>query len=279
VPGAYLSRVQAIPGVSVLRQPSYFFNHLDFNTTRSTVGDPIVRQALRMAIDRRTIIDKIGRGVGILQEVTTPKTAPYYVSSIPPVPFNIAKANELLEKDGWTRGPDGIRQKNGAKLALEFATTAGAPDADEQIELIRSTWKQIGVDITVRHYPPALMFAPLQSGGIVYSNKWDVIVFAWLNDAIGDMSPLYSCHSIPPNGQNNLHWCNQRAQGAMDGLFRHFDQTQRNADVLTVEQELVQDVPTIVTSLREDIFGYNTDLKNFHPNAITPFDNVMDVDI
>ena len=35
VPGAYLSRVQAIPGVSVLRQPSYFFNHLDFNTTAS----------------------------------------------------------------------------------------------------------------------------------------------------------------------------------------------------------------------------------------------------
>ena len=65
----------------------------------------------------------------------------------------------------------------------------------------------------MRHYPPALMFAPLQSGGIVYSNKWDVIGFAWLNDAIGDMSPLYSCHSFPPNGQNNLRWCNQRAQG------------------------------------------------------------------
>ncbi|MGC1986669.1 MAG: ABC transporter substrate-binding protein, partial [Candidatus Cybelea sp.] len=83
VPGAYLSRVQAIPGISILRQPSYFFNHLDFNTTRPTVGDPIVRQALRMAIDRRTIIEKIGRGVGILQEVTTPKTAPYNVTSIP----------------------------------------------------------------------------------------------------------------------------------------------------------------------------------------------------
>ena len=146
------------------------------------------------------------------------------MTSIPLVPFDIAKANELLDKDGWTRGPDGIRQKNGARLALDFATTAGAPDADEQIELIRATWKQIGVDITVRHYPPALMFAPLQQGGIVYSNKWDVIVFAWLNDAIGDMSPLYSCHSIPPNGQNNLHWCNQRAQGAMDALFGHFDQ-------------------------------------------------------
>ena len=143
----------------------------------------------------------------------------------------------------------------------------------------RSWWKQIGVEITVRHYPPALMFAPLQQGGIVYSTKWDIIGFAWLNDAIGDYVAIYSCRSFPPNGQNELRWCNPRAQAAMDALFAHYDQTQRNGDVLVVEQELVKDVPTIVTRLREDIFAYNSDLRNFHPSAVTPFDNMMNVDI
>jgi len=65
----------------------------------------------------------------------------------------------------------------------------------------------------------------------------------------------------------------------MDALFSHYDQAQRNGDQLIIQQELVKDVPTIVTSLREDIFAYNADLKNFHPNAITPFDNMMSVDI
>lgn len=279
VSGAYLSRTQGIQGISILRQPSYFYNHLDFNTQRPGVRDPIVREAMRLAIDRRTLIDKIGRGVGILQEVTTPKNAPYAVTSIPPLPFDIARANALLDRDGWTRGADGIRTKNGVKLALEYATTAGSPDADEAIELERAWWKQIGIDITVRHYPPALMFAPLQQGGIVYGNKWDIITFAWLNDAIGDSSAIYSCKSFPPNGQNDLRWCNPRAQAAMDALFTHYDQAQRNGDVLTLQQEIVKDVPTVVTSLREDIFAYNTDLKNFHPSAITPFDNMMNVDI
>ena len=279
VPGAYLSRVAAIAGVTILRQPSYFFDHIDFNIQRPAVRDPVVREALRLAIDRRTLIEKIGRGVGILQEVTTPKNAPYAVTSIPTVPFDIARANALLDKGGWTRGADGVRAKNGVKLALEYATTAGSPDVDEEIELERSWWKQIGVEITVRHYPPALMFAPLQQGGIVYSTKWDVIGFAWLNDAIGDMSAIYSCRSFPPNGQNELRWCNPRAQAAMDALFAHYDQTQRNGDVLVVEQELVKDVPTIVNFLREDIFAYNRDLKNFHPSSVTPFDNMMNVDI
>ena len=279
VPGAYLSRVAAIAGVTILRQPSYFFDHIDFNIQRPAVRDPVVRAALRLAIDRRTLIEKIGRGVGILQEVTTPKNAPYAVTSIPTVPFDIARANALLDKGGWTRGADGVRAKNGVKLALEYATTAGSPDVDEEIELERSWWKQIGVEITVRHYPPALMFAPLQQGGIVYSAKWDVIGFAWLNEAIGDMSAIYSCRSFPPNGQNELRWCNPRAQAAMDALFAHYDQTQRNGDVLVVEQELVKDVPTIVDFLREDIFAYNRDLKNFHPSSVTPFDNMMNVDI
>jgi peptide/nickel transport system substrate-binding protein len=279
VPGAYLSRVQGIGGFSVLRQPSYVYNHLDFNVQRPVLRDPIVRQALRLALDRRTIRDKIGRGVGILQEVTTPITSPYAVTSIPLVPFDISRANALLDRDGWVRGPGGVRQKNGLRLSLDVATAAGTPDTDEMIELIRSTWKQIGVEITVRHYPPNLMFAPLQQGGIVYSTKYDVIIFAWTSDAIGDMSSEYSCRSFPPNGQNNLRWCNPRAEAAMTALFSHYEQPQRNADVLIVEQELVKDVPTIVTSLREDIYAYNKDLKNFHPNALMPFDNMMNVDI
>jgi peptide/nickel transport system substrate-binding protein len=279
VSGTYLARAQGVEGIRIVRQPSYFYNHLDFNIQRPAVRDPVVREAMRLAIDRRTLIDKIARGVGILQEVSTPKNAPYAVTSIPPVPFDIARANALLDKDGWVRGADGIRAKGGMRLSLEYATTAGTPDVDEGIELERAWWKQIGIDISVRHYPPALMFAPLQQGGIVYSNKWDMVGFAWLNDAIGDMSAILSCKSFPPNGQNDTRWCNPRAQAAMDALFAHYDQPQRNADMLTVQQELVKEVPWIVTSLREDIFAYNSDLKNFHPNAITPFDNMMDVDI
>jgi hypothetical protein len=42
---------------------------------------------------------------------------------------------------------------------------------------------------------------------------------------------------------------------------------------------LVKDTPTVITAIGEDVYAYNSDLKNFHPGAITPFDNMMDVDI
>jgi peptide/nickel transport system substrate-binding protein len=230
-------------------------------------------------VDRRTLRDKIGRGVGILQEVATPPSSPFAVTSISMVPFDLTRANALLDQDGWKRGPDGIREKNGARLALTFATNSGSPDTDERIELIRSWWKQIGADITVRHYPAALLFAPLAQGGIVYSSKWDVIIFQWINDAIGDYSPLYACSAFPPNGQNDVRWCNRRVQAALTALYAHYSQSERNGNVLTVQREFVNDVPSIVTAIAEDIYAYNSDLKNFHPNSVTPFDNMMNVDI
>jgi hypothetical protein len=43
--------------------------------------------------------------------------------------------------------------------------------------------------------------------------------------------------------------------------------------------EFAKDVPSIVLFVRTDLFAYNKDLKNYHPNSLTPFDNMMDVDI
>ncbi len=279
IPGAYYPRVKTIAGYTVLRQPGFIFNHWDFNVKHPRVSDPAVRQALRLAMDRKTLIEKIGHGIGILQDVPAPRTAAYFDPDIAKVPFDIPAANALLDKAGWKLGSDGIRAKNGVSLDLDIASSSGSADVDEQIELVRGWWKQIGVAMNVKRYSSPQMFAQAQSGGVVYGNNWDVVFLAWGLDAIGDYSSIYGCQSVPPNGQNNLRWCNPKAQAAMDAVYTHFDQSERNKDLRGLFEAFVTDTPSIVTSLREDVYGYNTDLKNFHPNGVAPFDNMMDVDI
>jgi peptide/nickel transport system substrate-binding protein len=242
------------------------------------VADPVVRQALRLALNRQELVDKGEHGVGVVQDSATPVTAPYFVD-VGTTPYDPAKANALLEQAGWSRAADGIRAKNGVRLDLNVAARAGTPEIDKQLELVRNGWKQIGVGLTVHHYPTALMFAPVKKGGIIGGNTWDVITFAWAADPLGDYSSIYGCRAFPPAGQNDLHWCNTTAQRAMDALVGHYDQSQRTADVKVVMQEFVKDVPSIVSFLRVDLFAYNKDLKNYRPNNLTPFDNMMDVDI
>lgn len=279
VSGNYFQRAKALAPFTYVRQPGYSFDHLDFNLTRPRVKDLVVREALQYATNRAELIKKVGHGVGILREEPAPSIAPYYDPAIKMVPYDIAKANRILDAAGWKRGRDGIRAKNGVRLVLDFATSSGTPDVDEEIELIRQSWKKIGVGINVRHYPASLLFAPYAEGGIVYKGNWDVVGFQWFIDPIGDFSSEYACNQIPPNGQNDLHWCNAKADAAMRALYTHYDQAKRNKDDAIVMEQLDHDVPTIVTSGTENIYVFNRDLRNFHPNQVTPFDNMMDVDI
>ena len=85
--------------------------------------------------------------------------------------------------------------------------------------------------------------------------------------------------SVSARRQNNIRWCNKTAQVALDDLPRNYDPAGRRADIRIMQRQFLNDAPSIVSYMRVDLFAYNRDLKNYHPNNLTPFDNMMDVDI
>ena len=276
---AYYPRLTALKGFTTIKQPGYAFGHLDFNLNRPLLADVRVRRALAWAIDRQVLRDKVGHGIGIVQNGVYAPTSPFFDAKIKTTPQDISKANALLDEAGWKKGSDGIRVKNGQRLSIEFVSNTGSPDTDTQIELIRGWWKEIGAELDRKNYDPTLMFAQPEAGGIVNNSKFDVIVFTWFLDSVGNLSGLYGCQNFSPKGQNVVHWCNKRAQAAMDQVLQTYDESARKKYVDIVQEELDNDVPTYVTNIAEDIYTYNSDLKNFHPNAVSEFDDFMNVDI
>jgi peptide/nickel transport system substrate-binding protein len=276
---AYYDRVKAIPGLTVVRYPSYYFGHLDFQNTHPGLSDPRVRRALRMGIDRVEIKDKIRHGIGIVQDDPISPAHPTFDKAVPTDPFDISAAAKLLDEAGWKPGPDGIRTKDGHSLNLNFATSTGTPDADQMIELIRANWQKLGISLTVRHYPSQLMFAPYANNGIVYGGKWDLITFNWGGDPIGDISNLYSCDQIPPKGQNDPRYCDPAVSAAMDKFKAEYDEAKRQKYADIIQAGIAKDAPIIVLDILEDIYAYNSDLKGFKPNQLSQFDDFMNVDI
>ncbi len=276
----YVSELRQIPGTKLFMTPSFFYDHLDFNTAHPALRDPLVRQALRMGIDRNVIDQKVRFGIYIVQESVVPPASQYHVD-VPLAPFDLQRANAMLDAAGWKRGPGpgGIRQKDGVRLSLDFATGVGLPDTDLQIELIRSWWQQLGVELSVRHYLAAIFFAPAPSGGIVLGGKFDVTNFAWGGDPNQDLANLYSCARFPPNGQNDLRYCNRAVTAAIDRTRLSYDPVARAKDLAFIQRQIAQDAPTVVLDARRQIYAFNDDLKNFHPNPVAPFDDVMQVDI
>ncbi len=277
---AYYPRLKALKGFNVLRQPSYGFGHIDFNLTHPIVQDVRVRRALSLAIDREVLKQKVGRGLGIVQDGLISKASEFFDPRIgTSKAHDVASANALLDSAGWKRGTGGMREKDGVKLKIEFASNTGSPDTDTQIEMIRGWWKEIGAELDRKNYDPALLFALPQNGGIIYSGKFDVVVFAWFLSPSGDLSNLYGCTQIPPNGQNDVRWCDKKANAAMDAFKLTYDVGEQKKYDETVQEAIAAQVPIYVLQINEDLFAYNSDLKNFHPNAVSSFDDFMNVDI
>ena len=276
---AYYQRLQGVKGFTVTKQTGYGFGHIDFNLDRPKLQDVRVRRALTLAIDRKALWEKVSHGIGILQDNVVSPASPFFDKTVGMSPFDMKKANELLDEAGWKRGADGIREKNGERLVIDFASNSGSPDTDTRIELIRAWWKEIGVELDRKNYDPALLFAPPEKGGIINAGRFDVVIFAWYLSPAGDLSTIYGCGEFSPHGQNNMHWCNKKANNAMDALKLTYDQRAQIQYDGIVEHAIAAEVPTYVTSIVEDVYAYNSDLKNFHPNSVTAFDDFMNVDI
>jgi peptide/nickel transport system substrate-binding protein len=278
VPAAFFDRARTLPGIATIRQASYGFNHVDFNVEHGALRDPVVRRALRLATDRATIREKIRHGVGILQETPFSPGHPFHVD-LPRVPFDVAAANRLLDAAGWKRGADGVRAKDGMRLEFTVAIGVGLPDTDAILELMRSSWSEAGAHFEVRHYPSPLYFAPAQTGGILYSGKYDVAIFAWYTDPNGDLTNLYACDRIPPKGQNIPRYCNHGADAALRRFISTYDLAEQRAASRVVQEALYRDVPTFVLDAREDVYAFNDDMHGFHPNQVTAFDDLVEADI
>jgi len=133
--------------------------------TRSTVAEPHpilsdfkVRHALSMAIDR-ALLTEVGYGkAGAPTCNLVPAPALYNSDNTGCLTQDIEGAKALLEEAGWTdTDGDGIRDKDGMKLALLYQTSTNAVRQDFQA-LIKDWWSQIGVETELRNLDASVFF-------------------------------------------------------------------------------------------------------------------------
>jgi peptide/nickel transport system substrate-binding protein len=276
---SYIARAKAVPNIQTDVTPGVFFPHFDFNVTRPLVSDIRVREAIRYAINRDEIVQKVSHGYAKLQESMVPNTIPFAPRDIPLIPYDPAKARALLDQAGWKMGPGGVRVKNGERLALQLPYSNGVATADSIMELVRAYLRAVGIEIDTRKWAPAMLFAPYQNGGIIYGGKWDMTFFSWQGLPNTDISNLLECNQIPPNGQNVLHYCNPQVDKLLEEIKRTYDMAQQTKLLDEEQRIVVRDVPTIVLYVGDIGYAHNPNLTGYEPGVFTPFDNMLNVGI
>jgi peptide/nickel transport system substrate-binding protein len=111
---------------------------LAVNSKRPPLDNPLVKQALSLAIDREAIVKELWRGRGIVPSGPIAKGDNHFDANLPPLAFNPKEARERLKKAGY----------KGEEIFIETTVAYVAQDK-AMAEAIAAMWKDVGVNAKV----------------------------------------------------------------------------------------------------------------------------------
>lgn len=113
VPLADLDRISKVPGLTVISKGYEALTYqlvVEINHRRKELANLKVRQAIAHVIDRDFVVKTIFLGYAKTSTGPVPRyDSQFYTDDVPSYPFNVAKANALLDEAGYERGKDGTR--------------------------------------------------------------------------------------------------------------------------------------------------------------------------
>ena len=200
IPLQFIQQVKAAPNLNVQEaKPNFQLMYYGYKTTRPMVADKRVREAMNIAINRADIVK--GIMLGNAEPAYTfidAKALDFADSTKGVIKEDVERAKKLLDEAGWKVGADGIREKDGVKLAprVLFTQVAYFPRVSEAIQ---GYMRKIGIDWKITGYDSTI--APAEMAKQDYE-LWTV-TFPYISS--GDLLNFYFDSRNMP-APNRMNW-------------------------------------------------------------------------
>jgi len=267
-PPALFDRLNDLRGFRVQSAPSLSYTHLDLNQENRVLDDVRVRKAIALAIDRDELAAKVG-GAGAdpaWTDVSPPSWA--YDKGKEPKP-DPAHARVLLKSAGWRPAPGNTLRKGSRTLAFALSTASDSPTAKAIESQLQQELRAIGIETTIKDYPSERLLGPYGAGGVVFTGKYDAALFSWTAGADPDDSAEYMCDQIPPKGQNDMYWCDDKLDAAERGALSAYDRRVRKRYYSVIQNELASQAATIVLYFERQASVTPEGMRGFAPAPST----------
>ncbi|MQA81048.1 MAG: hypothetical protein GEV10_21620 [Streptosporangiales bacterium] len=195
------------------------------------LGDPAVREAIDVAIDRRALVDGVLSGFGELSGSLV--YAGFGAEQTRPARYDQRRADALLDAAGWRRGDDGVRVKDGVRASMKFQTITGDQTRVLYQQLIQHNLEQVGIELKIQNVPSNTMFGAYADGGLLATGNYDIMMSRagadypepgpWVQTFVGSEIPTEK----NPNGFTYAHWRNARFDRLAAEVTSTIDQDER----------------------------------------------------
>jgi peptide/nickel transport system substrate-binding protein len=198
-------RVTTTPSISM---KTFIINTNPHKTTHRELLDPRVRQAIEYATDRSQIIKTAW--LGLAQPGSTiiaPADGSWHDANVKMLPFDLAKANHLLDAAGDKMGPNGVRIAGGHPMSYKVIFP---PDergtGDRTFQIMQSDLQKIGISITQQNMDDSATFNAISAPNSKYQT-FDMAMWDWVPPVDPDfMLSVLTCAQLGNNSDSG--YCN-----------------------------------------------------------------------
>ncbi len=276
-------RAKRLPGIDLRDAAGPNFRHVTFNGTGAILSDVRVRRAIAMAIDRKAIAQALLGPLDIDPQVLNnhifmTNQRGYQDNSGAIGTFDPDKAKQMLDEAGWTRHGD-VRQKDGHPLELNFVIQATTPASRQEAELVQNMLAQVGVKVDINAVPANDFFSRYVNTG-----QFDLTVFAWMGTSypISANRSIYITPTRDAKGELNVQQNYARVGSPaldhlLDAASAELDPQKGIALANQADALIWQEVHSITTYQRPDIWACKKGLANFGATGLAQFQNYEDM--
>ncbi len=220
------------------------YTFVGFNLKNPKFQNKTVRQALSYAVDREGMINAVFFGQAQpMAGVFKPGTWAYD-PNLKPYPYNPAKAIELLQQAGYTRGPDGLmRNAKGEQLAFTLTTNQNNAQRLKAAQVLQKCLADIGVTVTIRAQEWSTFVT-----NTIRNRDFEAVMLGWSLSAEPDPYDIWHSSKTKPAEFNIISYSNPQVDKLITDARKEFDQKKR--------QQLLWQFQTILADEQPYLFLY-----------------------
>lgn len=269
VPPAEVSRLQKSEkkiNVYPVTGRNYYF--LAYNNTNDLFGNPEIRRALTMAIDRNKMIRALlfGYGKPCLGPIS-PMLDWAYNNSIEEIPFDPDKAKMELENAGWKdHDGNGILDKNGRPFEFTILTSAGNQIKSDAAVIIQDQLKKIGIKVEIQTLEWTTLLKRLRE------KDFEAVVNGLSSSMYMDLTPIF--HSASTNIFNFVQYKNPEVDRLIETGRVEMNRSKAGKDWKEAQKLIYADQPYTFLFWIDKVIAVNADFENVTPIPLSAFYNL-----
>jgi peptide/nickel transport system substrate-binding protein len=247
VPTELIPQLKKDPAIKLLEVPSPSFQPFEFFTHKKPLGDARVRMAIRLAADRKAMMDAATGGHGVLgNDTPVPPSSPFFNKALPQRERDPKRARQLLAEAGFKDGLD-----------ITLVTSTGRPGLEEAAVAFRESAKEAGIRVKLESIDIARLYSEtLQkpTDGIMAHNNW------FGRPTIDEtLTPYVFTGSF----WNYTKYSNPKVDGLLTEARRMVDLDKRKRLYDEVQKILWEDGPELVAYFRNYVSATRANVKNY----------------